>query len=44
MITIKDYGHNYNVFYNGDKNNYHTFFNFMMGIDNARRLSRGKAG
>lgn len=44
MITIKDYGHNYNVFYNGGKDNYYSFFNFMTSISDAKRLTRGKAG
>lgn len=44
MVTIKDYGYNYNVFYNGDKENYHSFFNFMVGISDAKRLTRGRSG
>ena len=44
MIEIRDYGYNYNVFYNGDKENYFSFFNFMTNIPDAKRLKHGKSG
>lgn len=44
MIIIRDYGHNYNVFYSGKKEEYYSFFNFMMNTPDAKRLKNGKAG
>ena len=44
MIEIRDYGYNYNVFYNGDKESYFSFFNFMTKIPDAKRLKNCKSG
>ena len=38
MIEIRDYGFNYNVFYNGDRDGYHKFFNFMMSKEDIVKL------
>ena len=38
MIEIRDYGFNYNVFYNGDRDGYHNFFNFMMSKEDIVKL------
>lgn len=38
MIEIRDYGFNYNVLYNGDRDGYHKFFNFMMSKEDIVKL------
>lgn len=44
MIEIKDYGHNYNVIYAGDKENYNNFFNIITSIADTKKLYKGKKG
>lgn len=40
MIEVKDYGHYYNVSFNGDKDDYHKFFNFMVSKDDIVKLKK----
>ena len=44
MVIIRDYGYNYNVFFNGRKEDYFSFFNFMTSVPDAKRLRHGKSG
>ena len=44
MIEIKDYGYNYNVYFTGDKSRFFDFFNTMIRIPDAKKLSKGKKG
>lgn len=40
MIEVKDYGYCYNVIFNGDKDDYHKFFNFMMSKEDIIKLKK----